>query len=127
MGGNVAGPEGVRLEALTQLHWVGFPRSSNPAWYDEITAVLRSHGTNVGAAPPEDQGLIPAVKFAGVGAGRAFALAAEKGNPPLPDGVEWLPLVGDPLIRRTWAVWMANSRRRDIARLVAALEAAGET
>jgi DNA-binding transcriptional LysR family regulator len=125
-GSDRAGPDAIRLEALTGLQWVGFPRSSNPAWYDEITAVLRSYGITVGPAPPEDQQLIPAVKFAGVAAGQAFALAAEIGGPPLPAGVTWHPIVGNPLVRRTWVVWPLNSRRRDIGHLVDALEAAGQ-
>jgi hypothetical protein len=34
----------------------------------------------------------------------------------------WSPLVGHPLVRRTWAAWPANSHRRDLGHLVAALE-----
>jgi DNA-binding transcriptional LysR family regulator len=41
-------PNGVRLDALSGLSWVGFPRSGSPAWYDEVTAVLRSHGVDPG-------------------------------------------------------------------------------
>jgi hypothetical protein len=37
--------------------------------------------------------------------------------------VTWSPLVGHPLVRRTWVVWPANSRRRDIGQLVTAFEA----
>jgi len=36
----------------------------------------------------------------------------------LPDAVVWAPLVGNPLVRRTWAVWSASSRRRDIGHFV---------
>jgi hypothetical protein len=38
--------------------------------------------------------------------------------------VKWLPLVGDPLERRAWLVWPADSRKRDVADLILALEAA---
>ncbi|MGW2857047.1 hypothetical protein ACWDAZ_35790, partial [Streptomyces sp. NPDC001215] len=38
------------------------------------------------------------------------------------DGVAWSPLTGHPLVRRTWAVWPADSRRQDLGRLVAAFE-----
>ena len=31
------------------------------------------------------------------------------------------PLVGDPIVRRTWTVWPASSRRQDVAQLMAAL------
>jgi DNA-binding transcriptional LysR family regulator len=41
---------------------------------------------------------------------------------PLPDGVTWYPLTGSPVVRRTWAVWPASARRRDLAALVAALD-----
>ncbi|CAG6390579.1 LysR family transcriptional regulator [Streptomyces cocklensis] len=118
----LAGPSGsIALDALAGLEWVGFPRSGSPAWYDELTAILRSHGLDLGPAAPEGQILIPDVKLAAVGAGRAFALA-----PPdwqsLPDHVTWSPLAGHPLVRRTWAVWPAASRRRDLGRFVAALD-----
>jgi DNA-binding transcriptional LysR family regulator len=118
----VAGPAGARLEDLAGLHWVGFPRSASPAWYDEVTAILRSHGLDLGPPAPEDQELIPDVKFTAVLSGRAFALAPPHWSAPLPPGVTWLALAGRPVVRRTWAVWPASSRRRDLAGLVAALE-----
>ena len=115
-------PEGIRLDALAGLDWVAFPRSGSPAWYDELTAILRSHGLDLGPAAPEGQELIPEVKLAAVGAGQAFALAPPNWSHPLPDTVVWSPLVGHPLVRRTWAAWPAESHRLDVARLVAALE-----
>ncbi|MFE9688443.1 LysR family transcriptional regulator [Micromonospora sp. NPDC005806] len=119
----LAGPDGIRLDALAGLDWVGFPRSGSPAWYDELTAVLRSHGLDLGPAAPEGQELIPEVKLAAVTAGAAFALAPPGWSAPLPASITWSPLVGHPLVRRTWAAWPASSRRRDLGRLVAALEA----
>ncbi len=116
-----AGPDGVPLESLAGLSWAGFPRAGSPAWYDELTAILRSHGIDVGPPVPEDLELIAPMKFAAVAAGRSFALA-----PPvhgdLPAAVAWAPLVGGPLVRRTWAVWPAMSRRRDIGQLIAAFD-----
>ena len=41
---------------------------------------------------------------------------------PAPEAVAWAPLVGNPLVRRTWAVWLANSRRRDIGHFVTAFD-----
>ena len=120
----LAGPEGIRLDDLRGLMWVSFPRSASPAWYDQLTAILRSHGVDVGPAAPEGQELIPAVKLVGVIARRAFALTPQTWPHPIPDGVTWSPLVGHPLIRRTWVVWPANSRRRDIGHLVAAFNSA---
>jgi DNA-binding transcriptional LysR family regulator len=117
----LAGPAGVRLDALAGLDWVGFGRSGSPAWYDELTAILRSHGLDLGSPPPDGQELIADVKLAGVSAGQAFALAPPNWPSPIPDRVVWLPLAGHPLVRRTWAVWPAPSRRRDVGLFVAAL------
>jgi DNA-binding transcriptional LysR family regulator len=115
----LSGPDGIRLDALAGLQWVGFPRSGSPAWYDEVTAILRSHGLDLGPAAPEDQALIAEVKLAGVSAGQAFALAPPNWSQPIPETLSWSALVGHPLVRRTWAVWPANSRRRDLANFIA--------
>ena len=113
------GPDGVQLDALQGLKWVGFPRAGSPAWFDELTSILRSHGIDAGPPVPEDLELVVAMKFASVSSGNAFALAP----PPrqldqLPDAVAWAPLVGNPLVRRTWAVWQASSRRRDVGHFI---------
>ncbi|MFG2076849.1 DNA-binding transcriptional regulator, LysR family [Nonomuraea maritima] len=109
------GPDGICLEALRGLTWVSFPRPSSPAWFDELTAILRSHGLDLGPPAPEGQALIAEVKLAAVNAGQSFALAPPNWSQPLPENVSWSPLVGHPLVRRTWAVWPAASRRRDVA------------
>lgn len=118
----IAGPGGIRLDALAGLDWVGFPRSGSPAWYDELTAILRSHGLDLGPAAPEGQALIAEVKLAAVSAGRAFALAPPNWSQPIPDTITWSPLVGHPLVRRTWAAWPASSHRRDLGHLIVALD-----
>lgn len=117
-----AGPDGIALDALAGLEWVAFPRSDSPAWYDELTAILRSHGLDLGAQAPQGQRLIAEVKLAAVSAGRAFAFAPPDWSQPIPEGVAWSPLLGHPLVRRTWAVWPAHSRRQDLGRLIAAFE-----
>jgi len=122
LAAGLVGNEGLRLDSLNGLQWLGFPRSNSPAWHDELTAILRSHGIDLGPPPPEDQLLIAAIKFAAVGAGRSFALAPENWPHPIPDSVTWSPLAGHPLVRRTWVVWPASSRRRDIGQLVTAFE-----
>ena len=122
LAAGLVGPEGLRLDSLNGLQWLGFPRSNSPAWHDELTAILRSHGIDLGPPPPEDQLLIAAIKLAAVGSGRSFALAPENWPHPIPDSVTWSPLAGHPLVRRTWVVWPANSRRRDIGQLVTAFE-----
>jgi DNA-binding transcriptional LysR family regulator len=117
----LAGTDGIRLDALAGLDWVGFPRSGSPAWYDELTAILRSHGLDLGPAAPAGQELIAEVKLAAVTAGGAFALAPPDWSQPIPEAVVWSPLVGNPLVRRTWAVWSASSHRRDLGLLVSSL------
>ncbi len=125
--GELAGPGGVRLHELAGLRWVGFPRSDTPTWHDQVTATLRGHGISVDHQPkPGEPPVIPEVKLAAVAAGRAFALAPDGWSQPLPDGLSWHPLIGDPIVRRTWAVWPANSRRRDIAALIAALDSTAQ-
>lgn len=118
----LASAGGVGLDRLTGLAWLAFAREDSPAWYDEVVAVLRSHGHELGAAPDADRLLIPEVKLAAVAGGGAFSLAPPAWSQPLPAGVQWCPLAGDPLVRRTWAAWPATSRRRDLGALVAALE-----
>jgi DNA-binding transcriptional LysR family regulator len=122
----LAGPDGVQLDQLGDLQWVGFPRSGSPAWYDELTGILASHGVDIGPPAPDHQAVIAAVKFAAVSGGQAFALGPENGLQPLPDNVSWLPLAGRPIVRRTWVVWPAESRRRDVGRLIASFQAPAE-
>jgi DNA-binding transcriptional LysR family regulator len=119
----LAGSDGIQLDQLGELQWVGFPRSSSPAWFDELTGILSSHGIDTGPPAPDDQQLIAAVKFAAVNSGHAFAFAPENGLQPLPDNVTWSPLIGKPVVRRTWVVWPAELRRRDVARLIASFQA----
>jgi DNA-binding transcriptional LysR family regulator len=121
--GNVADAHGVALERLRSLPWLGFPRSDAPPWYDEVAAILAAHG--VGGRVPESEGdasVTAEVKFAAVRSGRAFALAPPGWASPLPTGICWHPLTGDPIVRRTWALWPANARERDLATLIAAFE-----
>ncbi|WP_225625234.1 LysR substrate-binding domain-containing protein [Streptomyces werraensis] len=120
----LADDEGVRLETLRGLQWVSFPRSGSPAWYDEVTSVLRSFGLDLGPEPPRDQSLIAEVKLAAVGTEKAFALAPPHWSQPLPGNVVWKPLHQHPLVRRTWAAWPAHSRRRDLAAFITALPTA---
>lgn len=119
-----AGEDGISLEALDGMQWIGFPRAQAPAWFDELTAIFRTHGIDVGRSSAADQDLTPAVKLMGVGASasRAFALAPHDWPHPIPKGICWVPLVGHPLVRRTWALWPTDSRRHDVGHFVAALE-----
>src|ERR1700730_14303177 len=75
----LADSDGVQLDQLAELNWVGFPRSSSPAWYDELTGILRSHGINIGPPAADDQVLIAAVKFAAVGSDRLSRLPLNTG------------------------------------------------
>ncbi|WP_316744640.1 LysR family transcriptional regulator [Streptomyces sp. MK7] len=120
----LADDEGVRLETLRGLEWVSFPRSGSPAWYDEVTSVLRSFGLDPGPEAPENQSLIAEVKLAAVSTEKAFALAPPHWSQPLPEDVVWKPLHHHPLVRRTWAAWPTHSRRRDLAGFITGLPAA---
>ena len=125
IGRRLSGPDGIRLGDLGRLQWIRFARSNCPNWYGEITAVLRSHGIDVDHAASDE--LLPittSVVFAAVSGGRSFALAPDSWANPIPDDVTWHPLVDQPVTWRTWLVWPANSRRRDVANLITALEAA---
>jgi DNA-binding transcriptional LysR family regulator len=118
----IAEPSGVQLHKLASLTWIGFPRSDAPAWHDQVTAILRGHGIDTGVQGDNDGPVTSEVKLAAVGTGRAFALASPTWAQPLPGRIRWHPLIGDPIVRRTWAVWHADSRQRDLATLVAALD-----
>ena len=123
----LAQPAGVPLHRLVDLRWVGFARGDAPAWHDQVSATLRSHGV-VGTdwVVEQDRPVTPEVKLAAAGTGRAFALASKGWARPLPEGLVWNRLLGDPLIRRTWAAWRTESRRRDLASLVADLDLANQ-
>jgi DNA-binding transcriptional LysR family regulator len=125
LAARLAGPEGIRLDALAGLLWVGFPRSNSPAWYDELAAILRTHGFDAGAADSGDQFPIPSVIFTAVTSRHAFALAPPLWAHPIPHTVVWTPLADDPVVRRTWAVWRASSHRRDVAQLITTFEQLG--
>lgn len=114
----------IRLDKLAGLDWIGFHRSHSPAWYDEIVATLRSHGITLGPDSPAEQRLLPAVKLAAVSSGGAFAFAPTDWSEPIPESITWLPLAGSPLVRRTWAVWPAASRRKDLGTLIVAFDSA---
>lgn len=122
----LSGPGGVWLHQLADLDWTGFSRVEAPVWYDQVTATLRGHGISVREPAERGEqggyGLIAEVKLAAVASGTSFALAPPGWTTPLPDGITWCPLTGSPLVRRTWAVWPATSRRRDLAAFVAALD-----
>jgi DNA-binding transcriptional LysR family regulator len=121
----IAEPRGVPLHRLSGLGWIGFPRSDTPAWYDQVSATLRAHGIAVRDPREHEPPVTSEVKLASVGSGEWFGLASPGWSQPLPEGLEWHPLIGDPIVRRTWAVWAADSRRRDLATLVDALDAGG--
>ncbi|XVV12004.1 LysR family transcriptional regulator [Actinoplanes sp. CA-131856] len=123
--GGAGAPGAVRLERLAGLRWLSFARADSPAWFDEIVAVLRSHGLRPTDDVAGSQALIPEVKLTSVLTDQVFSLAPANWPQPLPAEVVWLPLAGSPLVRRTWATWRADSRRRDLGRLVAALEQPG--
>ena len=122
LAARLAGPDGVRLDALAGLDWVTFPRSNSPAWYDELAAILRPHGIDAGPADRGDQFPAPSVTFTALSCGDTFALAPQLRADPIPDTVVWSPLADHAVVRRTWAAWPASSRHRAVARLISAFE-----
>jgi len=122
----LVGPDGVQLDTLRGLKWVGFPRAGSPAWFDDLTSILLSHGIDIGPPVPEGLELIAAMKFAAVSSGQSFALSPPWGQAQLPEAVSYAPLVGNPLVRRTWAVWLASSRRRDVGHFITTFESPGD-
>jgi DNA-binding transcriptional LysR family regulator len=125
LAAQVAEENGVRLEALRGLQWFNWPRASSPAWYDELAAILRGHGIDVDSADNEAEVQIPSVMLAAVGSRQAFALVPRHCVLPVSDTVVWAPIAGHSVVQRTWAVWRAISRRRDIARLITTLDTPG--
>jgi DNA-binding transcriptional LysR family regulator len=120
----ISEPDGVPLHRLAGMSWAKFARSDAPAWHDQVAATLRTHGVSgAGPASQEDERPVPPeVKLAAAGTGRAFAFAAPGWARPLPEGLVWHALIGNPIVRRTWAAWPADSRRREVATLIAALD-----
>lgn len=121
----LVGADGAQLDALRGLKWVAFRRADSPAWFDALTATLRGHGIDIGVPAHDELELIAPIKFAAVVARRAFALAPPYRAACTPEMVTYSALVGNPLVRRTWVVWPANSRRRDIGQLIATFETSG--
>ena len=118
----LAGLHGVCLDALAGLDWIGFPRQEAPGFHDEVAAVLRNHGLSDGDGEWDGRVLIPEVRFTEVAAGHGFSLAPAWIARQIPGSLAWCPLVGDPIVRRTWAAWVASSHRRDVGHLVAAFD-----
>lgn len=118
----IAEPGGLQLQKLASLTWQGFARAESPAWYDQVAATMRAHGIEISDQPVGEPPVTTEVKLAAVAGGLTFALAPSRWTEPLPDGISWFPLIGHPIVRRTWAVWHADSRRRDLAALVSALD-----
>jgi molybdate transport repressor ModE-like protein len=117
----LTGPDGsIALQRLSGMTWNGFARSDSPASYDSMAATLRAHGIHV---PDTDDGRprTVTVKLAEVADGSRFALALP--DFPLNADMAWRPLAGEPLVRRTWAVWRADETSRSVAAVVGALEA----
>jgi len=112
----------LRLDELSNLTWLGFPRSDSPAWHDHVLAVLRNHGVATNVETSDATELAAAVRFAQLSMGGRFALTPRGNTQDLPPTLRWMPLVGEPLTRRTWTAWPAWSTRRDLGLLVAAME-----
>ena len=122
LAARLADSDGIHLNALAGLQWIGFPRSGSPAWYDELAATLRSHGIDPGDDTDGENFLIPSVRFTALSAGQTFAFASHEWAHLIPETVVWCRLAGYPVVRRTWAVWPADCRNRDVAHLIVGFE-----
>jgi len=122
LAARLAGSDGIHLNALAGLQWIDFPRSGSPAWYDELAATLRSHGIDSGDHTDGENFLIPSVRFTALSAGQTFAFASQEWAHLIPETVVWCRLAGYPVVRRTWAVWPADCRNRDVAHLIVGFE-----
>jgi len=122
LAAELGGGGAVGLAALRGLRWFSCSRSSSPSWHDELASVLRGYGLDVGAAAVDNAVQIPSVMLAAVSAREGFALVPQHCMATHPDTVTWSPIAGQSLVQRTWAVWRASTRRREIARLVTAFD-----
>lgn len=122
LAARLSAADGIHLNTLAGLLWIGFPRSGSPAWYDELAATLRSYGIDTGNQADGEKFVVPSVTLTALSAGQAFMFASPESGQPLPQTVVWRPLADYPVVRRTWAVWPAESRNRDVARLIAAFD-----
>lgn len=109
-------PEGIRLDRLIGLRWLGFARDDSPAWYDEVAATLRGYGIHDAASEGGSPG--DELKLAIVSAGNSFSLAPPQRYYNLPASVSWLPLIGNSLVRRTWVTWPVHIARTNLPALV---------
>jgi len=122
LAAQLACSDGIHLNALAGLQWIGFPRADSPAWYDELAATLSSHGIDTGDQADGENFLIPSVGFTALSAGQAFAFASQEWAHLIPETVVWCRLAGYPVVRRTWAVWPAECRNLDVAHLIVGFE-----
>ncbi|WP_158241012.1 LysR family transcriptional regulator [Mycolicibacterium goodii] len=117
----VVDDDGVRLESLRDVQWMTWPRCVSPRWYDEVAAVLGGHGIDVHSGDRIDWPN-PSVVIAAVSAGAAFVAVPKGYVSRESEALVWCAISGHSLVQRTWAVWPADSRRRDVAQLIAALD-----
>jgi len=76
----LAGPAGVQLHRLGNLEWLGFQRAEAPAWHDQVTATLRSHGISArDQVQSGEHALIAEVKFCHRGHWESVHLARPTG------------------------------------------------
>lgn len=99
-----------------------FPTIRQPGLVDELIAILRGHGVSPGTEAPAGEQLIAEVQAGRDHLGSRLCVGPPHWSQPMPDDVSRYPLTGEPLVRGTWAVSPANSRRLDIALFVDALQ-----
>jgi DNA-binding transcriptional LysR family regulator len=100
----------VELGGLGDRELVLFPRDAAPDQYDELLSTCRAYGY-VPRAVHHAAGAQFAAGLVLAGGAVAFATRDE----PLPAGVAWRPLAGEPLRWRLSAAWRAGAANRAIA------------
>jgi NAD(P)-dependent dehydrogenase (short-subunit alcohol dehydrogenase family) len=94
---------GVIVNVSTMVAEFGIPRIA-PYVSSKAALVLLTKAWRPSTGPPGSGSTPSALAAPG--------WADPQRSVPLPSGVTWHPLIGNPIVRRTWAAWPASSRRR---------------
>ncbi|MFC5006014.1 LysR family transcriptional regulator [Dactylosporangium cerinum] len=105
----------LRLEQLAGHGLVMFPRSTAPAWYDQLLATCHDNGyAPSGIRHARNPEFLCGLVLAGLGIGLEREASVRR-EPRL----AWRPLEGDPLWQETSAVWPASNPHPAAARFAA--------
>ena len=124
LAARLTGVDGVRLDA--EPGWIGSPSRARTAQLGTTNWPPSCAHTASTSRPCRSRRPIPDsfghIHRAPTPPGNAFALAPRLWAHASPGAVVWSPVADHPVVRSTWAVWPASSRRRDVCRLITAFE-----